>query len=134
MGEGDPVTGVSSTPLSLEEYSRRARSITYAVWTGDPGAYRLSASSAFLDAVAWAKPGIYLRSPYIEAYFRRMGDIGYLCDDVEAMDGVIASILDAFPHERHERQRQAILRGRRLFEPGTLAPRLRAIAEASRGA
>ena len=121
------VKGVSYTPLSREEYSQRASSVTYAVGTWRPEGYRLTASVSFLDAMSYVKPGIYLRNPYIEYYFGKMGDIGYLCDTYEEMRDVMISVLNEFPFARYRQQCENIRHGRRIFEPQVLAPQLRAI-------
>jgi hypothetical protein len=121
------VKGVSEEPLSAEEFTLRAASLTYAVWFADPERYRLAASVSFLDALSYGKPGIYLRNPFIEYYFEKMGDIGYLCDTYEEVYEVTTSILSNFPEERYQMQCENILRERRIFEPGTLAPQFRSI-------
>lgn len=126
---GKDVIGVSSTPLSDEEFARRADSLTYAVWTGNPPHYRLTASASFLDALSYIKPGIYLKNPFVEHYFERMGDIGYLCDTYEEMRELVLSIDKEFPTARYRRQCENILRGRSIFEPEVLAPRLRLIVD-----
>jgi hypothetical protein len=124
---GRYVQGVGSDPLTPEEYARRANSLTYVIGTADSAHYRLVASASFLDALSFVKPGIYLRNPYVEHYFGKMGDIGYLCDSYEEMRGVILAILKEFPLTRYRKQCENILRGRRIFEPQELAPQLRAI-------
>ncbi|MDP7640109.1 MAG: hypothetical protein QGG73_10400 [Candidatus Hydrogenedentes bacterium] len=80
---GGAVEGVSNTPLSREEFSARAQRVDYALWTGEPRHYNLTASATFLDALCYVRPGIYLRNRYIEYYFNQMDDIGYLCDSYE---------------------------------------------------
>lgn len=129
LGYAPRVRGLSTEPLSLNEFHRRAADLTYAVFSGDPRIYRLTASASFLDALSFVKPGIYLRNPYVEHYFERMGDIGYLCDSYEEMRDIILSILKDFPAARYRRQQENIVKGRRIFEPETLAPRLREIVE-----
>ena len=103
------------------------RKLTYVVWTAKPDHYRLTASGTFLDAMAFLKPGIYLRNDYIEYYFERMGDIGYLCDSCDDMVSTVREILSEFPTVRYQRQVENIRKGRIIFEPQTLAPRLRDI-------
>lgn len=122
------LTGLGDCPLPAAEFERRARSLTYALWTARPEDYRLRASASFLDAVAFAKPGLYLDGPYVQHYFARLGDIGYRCESPEHMVTVARQILDRFPAERYAEQRRSLLEGRRIFEPEALAPRLRAIA------
>ena len=125
----DAIKGVSYTPLSVEEYAHRASSLTYAVVTASPKEYNFGASTSFLDGLSYVKPGIYLRNPYIEYSFRKMGDIGYLCDSYQEMRSVILSILKEFPLARYQRQCENILQGCKIFEPQVLAPQLRAIID-----
>lgn len=129
VSDQDAVKGVSYTPLSVEEYARRASSLTYAVGTATPKKYSLVASNSFLDALSYIKPGIYLRNPYIEYYFSKMGDIGYLCDSYQEMRSVILSILKEFPLASYQQQCENILQCRKIFEPQVLAPKLRAIID-----
>ena len=124
------LAGTSSAPLTADEYTTRARGIDYAIATGALCNYGLTASATFLDALSYVKPGIYLRSPFVEHYFERMGDIGYLCDDYRALLDTVRSLAADFPRERYLSQCENILRGRSLFEPGSLAPRLREIVSA----
>ena len=123
----DAVKGVSYTPLSIEEYAQRASSLTYAVGTTATRIYNYGASTSFLDALSHVKPGIYLRNSYVEYCFKKMGDIGYLCDSYEEMRSLIPSILRDFPLVRYKQQCENILEGRKMFEPQALAPQLRAI-------
>ena len=126
------VDGVSAAPLAREEFERRARAVTYAVWTADPARYRFTASASLVDALTFGKPCICLRSAFAEDYFGRLGDVGYLCDSLEEVQEVVESLLRRFPIERYRAQRRAALLGRRIFAPQTLAPRLREIADRAR--
>jgi hypothetical protein len=121
------VHNVSGIPLTYEEYTERALSVTYAVGTSDPDHYRLVASASFLDALCYNKPGIYLRNAYVEHYFGRLGDVGYLCGSYNEMRDLVFSIIECFPEARYRQQCENILRGRRLFEPQSVASRLRQI-------
>ncbi|MBN1268938.1 MAG: hypothetical protein JXB04_05080 [Kiritimatiellae bacterium] len=127
------VTGLARAPLSRTEYVARGRSLTYAVWTAPAESYRLRASTAFLDGLSFVKPGICLRNDCLDNYFDRMGDIGYLCEDFDAMRDVILSIIDDFPSERYEAQCKNILAGRNILTPETVGPALRRIAEGVAG-
>lgn len=133
----DGVAGVirnaSSRPISSDEYAARARQVTYAIGMADPRHYRLVPSASFLDALRYGKPGIYLRNCYLEHYFHKIGDVGYLCDSYEEARDVVFSILRQFPESRYLRQCENIRRGRSLFEPDSVAGRLSDIlAEAER--
>lgn len=129
MTANHPVEGLSDTPLPQAEYDRRALELTYAVATSYREDYRVTASASFLDSLSYVKPIIALRNPYLAYYFERMGDIGYLCETPEAMEAVIRSVARHFPADRYVQQCRNILSGRRLFEPETIAPVLRRMAE-----
>ncbi len=55
--------------------------------------YDLCPSGTFFDAIKYRKPIIALRNPFFEFYFKKLGNIGYLCDTVEDMNEVINKIL-----------------------------------------
>jgi hypothetical protein len=128
-GKREPlaVTGMGSTPLTNDEYRRRAFELTYVVSTADPVHYQLLGSATFLDSLAFGKPGIFLRSPYLEHYFDLMGDIGYLCDSYDEMVDTVEAIARGFPTERYLEQCRNIRRGRGHFTPQHLASRMRDI-------
>jgi len=126
---GDWVRGVSPEPLPLAEYTRRAASITYSVIVLPPHAYRLRASASFIDALAYGKPVICLRNPYVASYFARLGDLGYLCDSLDEMRDLILRILSDFPRERYQQQCANARAASKTFSPPYLAPRLRQIIE-----
>ena len=127
----DVVEGLAAAPLPTDEYARRARTVTYALWTARPRLYRLTASASFVDAVAFGKPAIVLRNPFVEYYFEQLGDIGYLCHSVDEMVDTIMSILREFPEVRYRQQCRNLELGRRRFAPATVAGRLAAIASLS---
>jgi len=121
------VRGLGTRPLTNKEYQERASGLSYCVFADDPEYRRLVASASFLDALAYGKPGLYLRNDYIEPYFRKLGDIGYLCENREQMRETVAEILREFPRERYQKQVENIIAGRKIFSPEFLAPRLRSL-------
>jgi hypothetical protein len=132
-GTSRHVAGASaSSPLSPSDYSELASRITYAVWSRDPEHYRFAASATFLDTLAYLKPGIFLRNDYVEHYYNSMGDIGYLCNGYEDLLHVVEAILRSFPAERYRRQVANLIGGRTVFEPGSVAVRLRDAVDACR--
>jgi glycosyltransferase involved in cell wall biosynthesis len=116
----------SDGPLPRDVFERQLGQTTYAVFPYRPSAYRLVASGSVLDALAAGKPLIALRNPQFEEMFQVMGDIGYLCDDMAGMKGLIASILRDPPRDRYRQQSRNILATRRIFEPAAVAVELRA--------
>ncbi len=123
------IEGMGYDPLSRSEYARRVTSLTYVIGVSDPEHYMFTASGAFMDALAFAKPGIYLRNPFLEYYFERLGDIGYICNSEQELRDVVVSIAREFPAARYLEQQRNIVAGRDLFEPRKLAPRLRSIID-----
>jgi hypothetical protein len=122
-----PLSSLSTEPLSDDAYNEVAGGLHFVVGTGMSQHYRLRASATFLDALSQIKPGIYLRTPYVEHYFERLGDIGYLCDTYEEMRDLVLRLAQEFPLERYEAQCANILAGRQVLDPAVLAPQLRRI-------
>ncbi len=122
---GDILPNAGCAPITEEEYRRRMEELTYIVWTAPPGDYELRASATFVDAMAYGKPGIYLRNRYVEYYFRLFGDIGYLCDDVESVFRVMCEVSARFPRERYLEQVKNIAVARECFSPERVGARLR---------
>lgn len=55
--------------------------------------YDLCPSGTFFDAIKYKKPIISLKNPFFEYYFKKLGNIGYLCNTVEEMNEIIEGIL-----------------------------------------
>ncbi len=115
------IENISTVPMSPEHYASAANKVVYAVGLANPGDYRLRASAAFLDALAFGKPGIYLRNPYIEYYFERFGDIGYLCNTTDEVEGTAAAICRSFPNERYQNQVANCLHAAAMLTPESIA-------------
>lgn len=123
------IEGIGYKPLSKQEYAARVASLTYAVGLSEPAHYRLAASATFIDAMAFCKPGIYLKNSYLDYYFSRFGDIGYLCVTEKEIEHIVISIARSFPAERYMRQVQNIRHARSAFCPESLSLRLREIVD-----
>ena len=113
--------------LSDDDFTRRGRSITYALWTIPSEYYRLTASTSFLEALSLVKPGIHLRNPYLEHYFHRLGDIGHLCNSPGEILSQISGICSNFPTEHYQEQCRNILANRDIFGPEAVGLQLHAI-------
>ncbi len=83
-----------------------------------------------LDALTAGKPFIALRNSQFEEMFETMGDIGYLCDDVEHLKSIVADIVRDPPRERYRRQSETILARREIFSSRAVAAQLRRILAA----
>ena len=119
------VVGVSSSMLPVDEYKRRAASLTYVVSLANPVDYRLAASSSFIEALFYGKPGVYLRNEYIDYAFAAMGDIGYVCDSYEEVVDTVRALAESFPVERYRQQVATIRAGREMFQPESVGRQLR---------
>lgn len=54
--------------------------------------YDLCPSGTFFDAIKYEKPIIAFRTKYFEYYFNKLGNIGYLCEDLNEMELIIKNI------------------------------------------
>ncbi|MEW6011600.1 MAG: hypothetical protein AB1604_09945 [Euryarchaeota archaeon] len=100
-------------PLTRKDFDNHAKNIDYALIFHNPDEYRLSATASFFDSISYLKPVIALRNPFIEYYFEKMGDIGYLCDDYEEMKNVILDLLENNPISHYNIQKDNLLIGRK---------------------
>jgi hypothetical protein len=114
-------------PLDQESYEKYSRSIDYALFFNRPNDYELRASGAILDAFSFLKPIIALKSPLSEYYFKKMGDIGYLCENRNAMKDAVLDILETMPTDRYRQQQENILTQRVQFSPAGLSLKFRSL-------
>ena len=117
-------------PLDADAYEKYCRNIDYALFFYVPNAYELRASGAFLDAFLFLKPIIALKSPLSEYYFKKMGDIGYLCENHEAMRDTVLDILETRPSDRYRQQQENIVAQRVQFSPAGLSVKFRNLLQA----
>lgn len=122
--------GIITQPyLSQQEYISWIQSLDYLIFPYSSRAYLLRASGCVLDAFEYLKPCVFLRIPLFEDYYKRMGNIGYLCDTYEQLREQVINLTQNFDMDKYLMQRQAILAGREIFTPRQLAPQLRQIIE-----
>jgi hypothetical protein len=100
-------------PLSREDYDNYAKDIDYALIFHRSDEYRLSATGSFFDSVSYLKPLIALKNPFIEYYFKKMGNIGYLCNNYEEMKNIVLNILENNPQTHYKIQKDNLSRGRK---------------------
>ncbi len=127
QGSGDAVLGLSYKPLTSEEYRSRVNNVTYVIWAGDPERCKLAGTGTFIDTLSFVKPGIFLRNTYIEHYFNEMGDIGYLCNNLQEMKELIRAIIKKFPEEKYREQCKNIISKRSIFDPNNVARQIKDI-------
>jgi glycosyltransferase involved in cell wall biosynthesis len=108
-------------PVPRDQYEAALTDVTYAVFLYPPGSYRLRASGALFDAIAAGKPVIALRNPYFDHVFKAVGDIGYLCDDMDDLIRVCREVAQRFPRDRYQQQQQHLAMARVRFSPASIA-------------
>ena len=111
--------------ISREEFLARINRLHYVVFPFRTNYYGLSASGAFMDAVAALKPVIATRIPLTEQFFREFGAIGHLCDDEAGMISTIREIARNPDAAAYRAQAETMRRGRAARSLEALAPRYR---------
>ncbi len=116
----------SRAPISYQEYAELAQNIHFAVWLSEPRLYEYTASTTMLDILNFSRPGLYLRNRLVEENFGKLGDIGYLCEDLADMESRLRRILEEFPSEDYAFQIENIERNKIRFSPTAIATDLKA--------
>jgi hypothetical protein len=111
-------------PLPPDKYAAHARQLDYAIMLHGAGT-TLNGSGVLFDAFSYLKPVIALKSPFFSAYFDKMGNIGYLCDNYADLKRRVLDLLDHPPVDEYLLQRQALLTGREQLRIPVLAATLR---------
>jgi hypothetical protein len=134
--EGLDLGGISGPlPFSTEwlprdVFERELAALRYIVLPYDMGYYALSASGVLLDALRWRKPVIAFRTPVIDEFSQRFGDIGHVCDDEAQMLAVLRGGFDA---DRYAAQRQNLDAAYRSRLPEAVAGEYAALLRARWG-
>jgi hypothetical protein len=111
------VEDVTAEPLPRQTFIERANSITHTLWISPPDEFRLRASGTFLDALAYAKPLVYLANPYIDPYYALEPGIGIRCESVDDMVEAILNLAEHHNRESYATARAAMERFRLRFTP-----------------
>lgn len=112
-------------PLPAELFERHVRQLDYAVFLHASETYTFGVSGVLLDSFSYLKPIIALKNPCMSYYFRRMGNIGYLCDDYQQLKQVVLRLLDNPPREEYLAQVRALKAGRETMTTPATAAMLR---------
>lgn len=79
--------------LSFEQRNRSISACDYTLYTYFNDSYKLIASGAFIDSINFEKPVIAIKNNYIEYYFNKYGDIGYLCNSYNELKETVFDII-----------------------------------------
>jgi hypothetical protein len=114
-------------PVGPEEYNKLIGEMTFCIFLYPSDTYRLTVSGPFLDALTYLKPVIAVTNPYFRYMFDKMGDIGYLCNDLEEIAAVIKGICADRNKELYRRQQETIKAGLNYFTLENLENQMRKI-------
>lgn len=90
--------------LNSDEFEKKVKNIDYAIFFYDNSHYSLCASGAFFDAIKYEKPIIAIKNDFFEAYFDKLGNIGYLCNDYEELKKKVEWIVLNKPVQEYQDQ------------------------------
>jgi hypothetical protein len=112
--------------LGRPEYERRIRRADYLLLPLRPNAYQYVASGSLMDALALGRPLIGLAaSPPTRDLFAEFGDVGYLCEDLEAIVELVRTLAERPDPARYRHQLDNLENARAALAPEALAGRLR---------
>lgn len=107
--------------ISRAEFVARMAKLHYVLLPLNPSYYRLSPSGGLIDAVAWGKPILATPMPIVLDLFREGGDIGQICENVEAFEAALEDIITNVDGARHARQSANMLELAHRRTPEALA-------------
>lgn len=79
--------------IPREKFDKEVNSLDYILFLYPKDSYKLTASGALLDAISNEIPIIALKNPYFNEMLKGT-NIGYLCDSIDELIGVIRMLLD----------------------------------------
>lgn len=75
-----------------DEFNKRIIKIDFSLIFADKDDYRAIPSGSFFDSLKWDKPVISLNNDFVNGYFRKYNNLGYICNNEEEMINVIKYI------------------------------------------
>lgn len=112
IGENNVFVPSPDKPLSSYDFEKYAKDLDYALIFHKADQHQLTATASFFDAVSYLKPVIAIKNPFIEYYFNKMGNIGYLCDDYNEMKSIVLEILETNTNKCYMNQVDNLYKGR----------------------
>ena len=113
--------------VAQDVYEKLFHQIHYSLYFYPRDSFQLTSSGALLASLSSYKPVIAIRNAYFQYVFDKMGDIGYLCDSIEEMAGVIQTIVERMDTARYLAQYENIKKGIELFSFPVIEKKLRMI-------
>lgn len=84
---------LSGDLLDRDVFEKKVRNLDYILYFYDESMYKLTASGVLFDAINFGKPIISLNNDFFSYYFNKLGDVGYLCDNLDDMALIINQIV-----------------------------------------
>jgi hypothetical protein len=120
-------------PMERTEIAALAQTMDYALFCYRPEDYRLRASGALFDAFAYGLPILALRNPFFEQYWERFGNIGTLCDSIEALQAEVHRLItEGVDEATYTAQRNTLMDLRDALSPQGLALDIQAMYAAQK--
>ena len=94
----------SKAMIPAEIRDNALKNADYALVTYPFNSYKLVANGSFMDAVNMETPIIATRNNYIEYYFKKYGNIGYMFNSYEELQNKVKNIIQEFPYQEYEIQ------------------------------
>ena len=113
--EGIAYIGDGIHKLSSEDFNRGIDELDYILFFWPRDSYQLTASGALCDAIVHEKPIISIRNDYLDWVFSKVGNLGFLCDDMDQMEKTIVSIADGELHDEVEKMKQNFEKAQYFF-------------------
>jgi glycosyltransferase involved in cell wall biosynthesis len=90
--------------LDRAQYEEQLKRLDYCIFPYKADSYRLTASGAILDAVAWLKPVICSKTALTESLFKEYGDIGYMYDLNSSLTDTLLEVILEQNERRYAQQ------------------------------
>ena len=107
--------------MDRQAFDKGIDSLDYSLYFYDNSFYQLSASGALFDAISFEKPILALYNDYFAFYFKRLGPIGYLFEDLKGMEDKIASIINGECGEEYAEMTANMRNAKKLLSNDTIS-------------
>ncbi|MCR4746435.1 MAG: hypothetical protein K5894_14570 [Lachnospiraceae bacterium] len=84
--------GDGKNKLSENDYNNGIEMLDFILFFWPKDSYQMTASGALCDAIVHNKPIISIRNDYLTWVFNEVGDLGFLCEDIDEMADTVCRI------------------------------------------
>jgi hypothetical protein len=119
----------SGNKLSRTDYVENINQVHYICLPYSLDSYKLNASGALLDAIAYEKPIVSFRLSIIENLFNKYGSLGYLCDSYEDMIQSVKDIINKHDDKKYHMQKNILRKIAKERSPSQIAKNYRQITD-----